>query len=48
MDHGCAALVWPARVRCFGSGRTKNPGHIFFSPKILADTSAALVLTEEN
>src|ERR1019366_1338521 len=28
MDHGCAALVWPARVRCFGSGRTKNPGHI--------------------
>src|ERR1035437_9992077 len=27
MDHGCAALVWPARVRCFGSGRTKNPGH---------------------
>src|ERR1019366_8521704 len=28
MDHGCAAVVWPARVRCFGSGRTKRPGHI--------------------
>ncbi len=25
-DHGCAASVWHARVRCFGSGRRERPG----------------------
>ena len=48
VDHGCAALVWPAREVFWGPEGRRDLVISFFSPRIRADMSAALVDTEEN
>src|ERR1035437_8623001 len=42
------SLVWPARARCFWVEGRRDLVISFFSPRIRADMSAALVDTEEN